>query len=53
MDVLGARRLKGLKDENGTLKRLLADAMLDGIVAKDPPGPRPRGTAGPRIMAEA
>ena len=35
MDVSDAQRLKALKDENGKLKRLLADAMLDNIVLKD------------------
>ncbi len=39
MDVSEARRLKQLEDENGKLKRLLADAMLDasalrGLLAK-------------------
>lgn len=39
MDVSEARRLKWLEDENGKLKRLLADAMLDvpalrGLLAK-------------------
>lgn len=29
MDVSGAKRLKSLEEENGELKRLLADAMLD------------------------
>ena len=29
MDVSDARRLKALEEENGKLKRLLADAMLD------------------------
>ena len=29
MDVSDAKRLKALEDENGKLKRLLADAMLD------------------------
>lgn len=29
MDVSGAKRLKSLEQENGRLKRLLADAMLD------------------------
>jgi putative transposase len=29
MDVSEARRLRALEDENGKLKRLLADAMLD------------------------
>ena len=39
MDVSDARRLKALEAENGKLKRLLADAMLDasalrGLLAK-------------------
>mgnify|MGYP001281135800 FL=1 len=29
MDVSDARKLRALEEENGTLKRLLADAMLD------------------------
>ena len=29
------QRLRALEDENGKLKRLLADAMLDNIVLKD------------------
>lgn len=28
-------RLKSLEDENGRLKRLLADTMLDNVVLKD------------------
>ncbi len=35
MDVSDAQSLKALEDENGKLKRLLADAMLDNIVLKD------------------
>lgn len=35
MDVSDAQRLKALEDENGKLKRLLADAMLDNIELKD------------------
>lgn len=35
MDVSDAQRLKALEDENGKLKRLLADAMLDNVVLKD------------------
>ncbi len=35
MDVSDTQRLKALEDENGKLKRLLADAMLDNIVLKD------------------
>ena len=35
MDVSNARRLKALEDENGKLKRLLADAMLDNTALKD------------------
>lgn len=35
MDVSDARRLRSLEDENGKLKRLLADAMLDNTALKD------------------
>ena len=35
MDVSDAKRLKALEDENGRLKRLLADAMLDNAALKD------------------
>ena len=35
MDVSEARRLKALEDENGRLKRMLADAMLDNLALKD------------------
>ena len=35
MDVSDAQRLRALEDENGKLKRLLADAMLDNVVLKD------------------
>jgi putative transposase len=35
MDVSDAKRLKALEDENGKLKRLLADAMLDNRALKD------------------
>ena len=35
LDVSEARRLKALEDENGKLKRLLADAMLDNVALKD------------------
>ena len=35
LDVSDARRLKGLEDENGRLKRMLADAMLDDAALKD------------------
>jgi putative transposase len=35
MDVSDARKLKALESENGKLKRLLADAMLDNVVLKD------------------
>jgi len=30
-----ARRLKALEDENGRLKRMLAEAMLDNAALKD------------------
>ncbi len=35
LDVSDARRLKSLETENGRLKRLLADAMLDNAMLKD------------------
>lgn len=35
MDVSDAKRLRALEDENGKLKRLLADAMLDNTALKD------------------
>ena len=35
MEVLDARRLKALEDENGKLKRLQADAMLVNTALKE------------------
>ena len=35
MDVSDVRKLKTLESENGRLKKLLADAMLDNAVLKD------------------
>ena len=35
MDVSDAKRLKALEEENGKLKRLLAEAMLDNTALKD------------------
>ena len=35
MDVSEAKRLRALEDENGKLKRLLVDAMLDNAALKD------------------
>ena len=35
LEVSEAKRLKALEDENGKLKRLLAEAMLDNAVLKD------------------
>ena len=35
MDVLEAKRLRALEDENAKLKRMLADAMLDNVALKD------------------
>jgi putative transposase len=35
MDVSDAKRLRSLEDENGKLKRLLADSMLDNVALKD------------------
>ena len=35
LEVSDAKRLKTLEDENGKLKRMLADAMLDNVALKD------------------
>ena len=35
LEVSDARRLRALEDENGRLKRMLADAMLDNAALKD------------------
>ena len=35
MDVSDARRLKALEEENGKLKKLLADAMLDASALRE------------------
>jgi putative transposase len=35
LEVSEARRLKALEDENGKLKKLLAEAMLDNAMLKD------------------
>ena len=35
MDVSDARKLKALEEENGRLKRMLADAMLGNVALKD------------------
>jgi putative transposase len=35
VDISEAKRLKALEDENGRLKKLLADAMLDNSALKD------------------
>ena len=35
MDVSEARRLKALETENGKLKKLLADSMLDNAALKE------------------
>ena len=53
MTVSDAQRLRALEDENGKLKRLLADARLDNGVLKDLLGAKPGDATGPRTMAEA
>ena len=35
MDVSDAKRLRSLEDENGKLKKLLAEQMLDNAILKD------------------
>ena len=49
MDVNKAMRLKALKDENGKLKKLLADAMLDNSALKDLLGKNGRDAGIPAI----
>ena len=34
-EVSEAKRLRALEEENGKLKRMLADAMLDNVALKD------------------
>ena len=40
MDLFDAKRLKRFDDESGTLKRSVADVMLDNVVLKDLLGTR-------------
>jgi putative transposase len=35
LEVSDARKLRALEDENGKLKKLLAEAMLDNAILKD------------------
>jgi putative transposase len=35
LEVSDARKLKALEDENGKLKKLLAEAVLDNAILKD------------------
>ena len=35
LDVSDAKRLKALEDENGKLKKLLAETILDNAILKD------------------
>ncbi len=35
MDMSEAKKLRALEDENGKLKGMLADAMLDNVALKD------------------
>ena len=35
LEVSDARRLRALEDENGKVKKLLAEAMLDNAILKD------------------
>jgi hypothetical protein len=42
LEVSEAKRLKALEDENGRLKRMLADAMLDGRLRGMKSSPRRR-----------
>ncbi|MEN6584960.1 MAG: IS3 family transposase [Sulfuricella sp.] len=48
LDVSEARRLKVLEEENGKLKRLLADAVLDASALRELPGKKMAGPAAKR-----
>lgn len=54
LEVSDARRLRQLEDENGNLKRLLEDSMLDNAILKDLLGARgvrcPRDIRKPRSL---
>ena len=57
MDVSDARRLKALEAENGKLKKLLADAILDAsalgeLLAKKWQGPPPSAKLSPVCEAD-
>src|SRR5580692_4752397 len=54
LDVSDAKRLRALEDENGRLKRMLADAMLDNAALKDflgKSGDARRATGGDDVSA--
>ena len=54
LDVSDAKRLRSLEDENGRLKRMLADAMLDNAALKDlweKSGDTRRATGGSGVSA--
>jgi putative transposase len=56
LGVSEAKRLKTLEDENGRLKRLLAEAMLDNAVLKDLAAktygpPRPQAVSRPGLIS--
>src|SRR6266550_2863870 len=54
LEVSDAKRLRALEDENGRLKRMLADAMLDNAALKDllgKSGDARRATGGGAVSA--
>ena len=54
LEVSEAKRLRALEDENGRLKRMLADAMLDNAALKDllgKSGDARRATGGGEVFA--
>ncbi|SHJ23791.1 putative transposase [Wenxinia saemankumensis] len=50
MDVSDAKRLRALEEENGRLKRLLAESLLDQAALKDLLGLAPYAEAGNRHL---
>ena len=51
LEVSDAKRLRSLEDENGRLKRMLADAMLDNAALKEKSGDARRATGGDDVTA--
>ena len=51
LEVSDARRLRALEDENGRLKRMLADAVLDNVALQQADSARCRSASSDRRAA--